>query len=72
MWVASRRGVEPRTLWVVIGILLIVAVLFAALMPLPGEKDDTTPHAEPAPGGALTPTPPTGPAESSPVPPSGK
>ena len=56
-------GVEPRNIWVILGILIVIALLFAALMPLPGQRDDTTPLVEPAPGGSISPAPPTGPSE---------
>ena len=42
---------EPRTLWVIFGILVIVAMLFAGLLPLPGERDDSTPLVQPSPPG---------------------
>jgi hypothetical protein len=38
-----------RTLWVVIGIIVIVIVLLAGFLPLPGQKDNVTPSTQPAP-----------------------
>jgi hypothetical protein len=47
---------KPRTLWVIIGIAVVVALLFAGFLPLPGQKDNSTPFTEPAPQGkAVTP-----------------
>lgn len=37
-----------RTLWVVIGIVVIVILLVFGFLPLPGQKDNITPHSEPA------------------------
>ena len=41
---------SPRmsTLWVVIGIVVIVILLVFGFLPLPGQKDNITPHSEPA------------------------
>ncbi len=52
-----------KTVLVVIGIALIVVALFAGLLPLPGQKDNVTPHTEPAPAGSPAPKPPAGPPE---------
>lgn len=38
-----------RTLWVVLGIVVIVVMLVAGFLPLPGQKDNVTPLTEPAP-----------------------
>jgi hypothetical protein len=62
---------KPRNIWIILGILIIVALLFAGLMPLPGQKEGTTPHVEPTPPGkTLVPTPPTGPEGGLPIEPS--
>lgn len=41
----------PKTLWVIVGIAIIIALLFAGFLPLPGQKDNETPLTEPAPQG---------------------
>jgi hypothetical protein len=47
---------KPRTIWVIIGIAVVIALLFAGFLPLPGQKDNSTPFTEPAPQGkAATP-----------------
>jgi len=38
-----------RTLWIIIGVIVIVVMLFGGLLPLPGQKDNVTPHTEPSP-----------------------
>lgn len=38
-----------RTLWVVVGVIVIVLMLLAGFLPLPGQKDNVTPSTEPAP-----------------------
>lgn len=40
---------DNRTLWVIIGIIAIVVILFAGFLPLPGQKDNVTPFSEPRP-----------------------
>jgi hypothetical protein len=56
---------KPRIIWIILGVLAIVAILFGGLLPLPGQKDNTTPLVQPSrPGKSLTPTQPTGPPES--------
>jgi hypothetical protein len=42
---------QPKTIWIIIGIAVIVAILFAGLLPLPGQKDNTTPFTETTPSG---------------------
>ena len=51
-----------KSAWVIVAVIAIVAVLFAGLLPLPGQKDNVTPHSQPAPSAAVPP-PPVGPAE---------
>lgn len=38
-----------RTLWIVIGVIVILVMLFGGLLPLPGQKDNVTPLTEPSP-----------------------
>jgi hypothetical protein len=37
-----------RTLWVVVGVIAIVILLVFVFLPLPAQKDNVTPHSEPA------------------------
>ncbi|HET7597371.1 MAG TPA: hypothetical protein VFK15_10595 [Burkholderiales bacterium] len=37
-----------RTLWVVVGVIAIVILLVFGFLPLPAQKDNVTPHSEPA------------------------
>jgi hypothetical protein len=41
----------PKTIWVIVGVAIVVALLFAGFLPLPGQKDNSTPLTEPAPQG---------------------
>ena len=55
---------KPRIVWVIIGVAVIVAVLFAGFLPLPGQKDNVTPKSQPSPAGkSPEPTQPKGPPE---------
>lgn len=45
----DRNIMEPRTLWVIVGIAIVIALLFAGFLPLPGQKDNETPLTDPAP-----------------------
>lgn len=38
-----------RTIWIVVGFIVIVLMLLGGLLPLPGQKDNVTPLTEPAP-----------------------
>lgn len=40
---------KPRNVWIIVGIIAIIAILFAGFLPLPGQKDNTTPLTEPSP-----------------------
>ena len=35
-------------IWIPVAILIIVLLAFAGLLPLPGQKDNTTPHTQPS------------------------
>ncbi|HET9663344.1 MAG TPA: hypothetical protein VFP00_03885 [Burkholderiales bacterium] len=37
-----------RTLWIIVGIVVIVLMLIGGLLPLPGQKDNVTPLTEPS------------------------
>jgi hypothetical protein len=50
-YVFSRHAMRNRTLWIVIGFIIIVLMLIGGLLPLPGQKDNVTPLTEPAPSG---------------------
>ena len=55
---------NPRIVWVIIGIAVLIAVLFAGFLPLPDQKDNVTPKTQPSPDGkSPEPTAPRGPAE---------
>ena len=55
---------NPRIVWVIVGIGVIVAVLFAGFLPLPDQKDNVTPRTQPSPAGkSPEPTTPKGPPE---------
>jgi hypothetical protein len=55
------------TTWIIVAVVAIVVLVFAGLLPLPGQKDNVTPHSQPAAGGG-TPTAqaPKGPPASPP------
>jgi hypothetical protein len=40
---------SDRTLWILIALIVIVVMLFGGLLPLPGQKDNVTPHTQPSP-----------------------
>jgi hypothetical protein len=55
---------NPNIVWVIVGIAVIIAVLFAGFLPLPDQKDNVTPTTQPAPAGtAPQPSAPQGPPE---------
>ena len=63
----SEKTRSPMTTWVIIAIIAIVILLFAGLLPLPGQKDNVTPNVQPsAPGTQPQVKAPTGPPPSPP------
>lgn len=36
-----------RTLWVIVGVIVIVILLLGGLLPMPGQKDNVTPSTQP-------------------------
>lgn len=61
---AARRN---YTTWIIIAVLAIVVLVFAGLLPLPGQKDNVTSHSQPAAaGGQPTAQAPKGPPPSPP------
>jgi hypothetical protein len=55
------------TTWIIVAIVAIVVLVFAGLLPLPGQKDNVTPHSQPASaGGEPTAEAPKGPPASPP------
>jgi len=48
-------AMRNRTIWIVLGCIVIVLMLMAGLLPLPGQKDNVTPLTEPAPSGQSRP-----------------
>jgi hypothetical protein len=62
---ASTRS--SKTTWIIIGVIIVVVALFAGFLPLPGQKDNETPHVQPsAPGTQPQAEVPTGPPASPP------
>ena len=63
----AEKTKRPVTMWVIIAIVAIVILMFAGLLPLPGQKDNVTPHTQPsAPGTQPQATLPSGPPTSPP------
>ena len=59
---------SSKTTWIIVAIVAIVVALFAGLLPLPGQKDNVTPHTQPsAPGTQPKVEAPTGPPASPPA-----
>lgn len=46
----TTRG-SSKTIWIIVAIVAIVVLLFAGLLPMPGQKDKITPNAQPSPPG---------------------
>jgi hypothetical protein len=46
-----ERTRNSKTTWIIIAVIAIVVMLFAGLLPLPGQKDKVTPHVQPSPPG---------------------
>ena len=76
----AEKTKRPITTWVIIAIVAIIVLMFAGLLPLPGQKDNVTPHVQPSPPGtqpqASVPTgppasPPSEPGAGTPPPPGG-
>jgi hypothetical protein len=62
----SARG--SKSTWIIIAVVAIVILLFAGLLPLPGQKDNTTPSVQPsAPGTQPAAEAPKGPPPSPPA-----
>jgi hypothetical protein len=68
------------TTWIIVAIVAIVVLVFAGLLPLPGQKDNVTPHSQPAAGGGEPtaqapkgppPSPPSEPGQGMQPPPGG-
>jgi hypothetical protein len=47
----SERTRNPRITWIIIAVVAIIVLLFAGLLPLPGQKDKVTPLTQPSPPG---------------------
>ena len=63
----TTRG-SSKTIWIIVAIVAIVVLLFAGLLPMPGQKDKTTPNAQPsAPGTQPRVEAPKGPPPSPPA-----
>ncbi|MGZ8154523.1 MAG: hypothetical protein ACXW2I_04635 [Burkholderiales bacterium] len=58
---------KPLTTWIVVAVIAIVVLMFAGLLPLPGQKDNVTSHSQTAaPGQSPTVEAPKGPPPSPP------
>jgi hypothetical protein len=76
----AERTRKPLTTWIIIAIAVIVVLLFAGLLPMPGQKDKTTPNVQPSPPGTQPqaeapkgppPSPPSEPGQGTQPPPGG-
>jgi hypothetical protein len=47
----ARNARSPLTTWIIVAVIGIVVLLFAGLLPLPGQKDKVTPNTQPSPAG---------------------
>ena len=55
------------TTWIIVAVLAIVVLMFAGLLPMPGQKDNVTAHSQPAAaGGQPSAQAPKGPPASPP------
>jgi hypothetical protein len=77
---AAPEKRRPYTTWIIVAIIAIVVLMFAGLLPLPGQKNNVTPHSQPAPEGQSPmaevpkgppPSPPSQPGEGTQPPPGG-
>ena len=63
----SENARSSKTTWIIIAVVVIVVMLFAGLLPLPGQKDNVTPNVQPsAPGTQPKVEAPKGPPPSPP------
>ena len=71
---------SPLTTWIIVAVIGIVVLLFAGLLPLPGQKDNVTPSTQPSPPGTSPqaqapkgppPSPPSEPGAGTQPPPGG-
>lgn len=54
---------KPNLWFIFLGIVAIVLILFAGILPLPNKLDEPSPYTQPSPPGeSPRPAPPTGPA----------
>ena len=59
---AQRKSMST---WIILAVIAIVVMLFAGLLPLPGQKDNVTPTVQPSPPGTSPqPVAPKGPPPS--------
>ena len=49
MATTNRR--KSYVTWVIVAVVAIIVLLFSGLLPLPGQKDNVTPHSQPSPEG---------------------
>ena len=43
----TEKTRSPLTTWIIVAIVAIVVLMFAGLLPLPGQKDKVTPNVQP-------------------------
>jgi hypothetical protein len=76
----AEKKRSALTTWVIIAIVAIVVLMFAGLLPLPGQKDKVTPNVQPSAPGTQPqaeapkgppPSPPSEPGKGTPPPPGG-
>jgi hypothetical protein len=76
----ARNARSPLTTWIIVAVIGIVVLLFAGLLPLPGQKDKVTPNTQPSPAGTQPqaqapkgppPSPPSEPGAGTQPPPGG-
>ena len=64
----AEKTRSSKSTWIIIAVVAIVILLFAGLLPLPGQKNNTTPNVQPsAPGTQPQAEAPKGPPPSPPA-----
>lgn len=64
----AEKTRSSKSTWIIVAVVVIVVLLFAGLLPMPGQKNKTTPNVQPsAPGTQPAAEVPKGPAPSAPA-----
>jgi flagellar basal body-associated protein FliL len=64
----AEKTRSSKSTWIIIAVVVIVVLLFAGLLPMPGQKNNTTPNVQPsAPGTQPAAEAPKGPTPSAPA-----